>query len=78
MNGIDFHRNIGKYYKKWGFLKSTLFDIKIEEDEVLFLGGGLGHGVGLCQFGSQKLAKNGFNFIQILQFYYPNMQVENF
>ncbi len=36
-----------------------------------FQGGGFGHGVGLCQFGSQGMAKEGYTYEKILGFYFP-------
>ncbi|MEA5582250.1 SpoIID/LytB domain-containing protein [Nodularia harveyana UHCC-0300] len=41
-----------------------------------FIGGGLGHGVGLSQTGAQNLAKIGWENARILQFYYPGTQVK--
>ena len=41
-----------------------------------FVGGGLGHGVGLSQTGSQRLAKLGWSSSRILNFYYPNTQIQ--
>jgi SpoIID/LytB domain protein len=41
-----------------------------------FIGGGLGHGVGLSQTGAQNLAKLGWSSPKILQFYYPDTQVQ--
>jgi SpoIID/LytB domain protein len=34
-------------------------------------GGGLGHGVGMSQFGASGMAKQGYTYDQILQQYYP-------
>lgn len=42
-----------------------------------FVGGGLGHGVGLSQTGAQKLAKLGWSNAQILQFYYPGTKLQS-
>jgi stage II sporulation protein D len=36
-----------------------------------FKGSGWGHGVGLCQWGSQGMAKSGKGYAAILQHYYP-------
>ncbi|MBP0020536.1 MAG: SpoIID/LytB domain-containing protein [Cyanobacteria bacterium SBLK] len=36
-----------------------------------FIGGGFGHGVGLNQYGSYTLARLGWKYDRILQFYYP-------
>jgi SpoIID/LytB domain protein len=41
-----------------------------------FVGGGLGHGVGLSQTGAQSLAKLGWASAKILQFYYPGTQIQ--
>ncbi|HLO88969.1 MAG TPA: SpoIID/LytB domain-containing protein [Nostocaceae cyanobacterium] len=41
-----------------------------------FVGGGLGHGVGLSQTGAQNLAKLGWSSDKILQFYYPGTQIK--
>ncbi|WYL96530.1 MAG: SpoIID/LytB domain-containing protein [Gloeotrichia echinulata IR180] len=41
-----------------------------------FVGGGLGHGVGLSQTGAQNLAKLGWSNPKILQFYYPGTQIK--
>lgn len=41
-----------------------------------FVGGGFGHGVGLSQTGSQRLAKLGWSSARILNFYYPGTQIQ--
>ncbi|RCJ23577.1 amidase [Nostoc sp. ATCC 43529] len=41
-----------------------------------FIGGGLGHGVGLSQTGAQNLAKLGWSNQKILQFYYPGTEIK--
>ncbi|MEM8604995.1 MAG: SpoIID/LytB domain-containing protein [Cyanobacteria bacterium P01_H01_bin.121] len=41
-----------------------------------FVGGGLGHGVGLSQTGSYHLAEQGWSSADILEFYYPNTRLE--
>jgi stage II sporulation protein D len=38
-------------------------------------GHGFGHGVGLCQWGAQTKAANGWKFNQILAFYYPGARI---
>lgn len=37
-----------------------------------FIGGGLGHGVGMSQTGAYRLGDLGWTYDRILQFYYPN------
>ncbi|WP_392535202.1 SpoIID/LytB domain-containing protein [Nostoc sp. C117] len=61
---------------------STLFYIeplnkgKTELWGYAFIGGGLGHGVGLSQTGAQNLAKLSWSSQKILQFYYPGTEIK--
>jgi SpoIID/LytB domain protein len=41
-----------------------------------FVGGGLGHGVGLSQTGSYRLGQLGWSYDRILSFYYPGTQLQ--
>jgi len=43
----------------------------VEEDGRTFTGRGLGHGVGLSQWGARGLAQKGYNYREILGYYYP-------
>ncbi len=56
-------------------IKSTKFSIYREGDNFVFSGKGLGHGVGLCQWGSRDLALKGKSAREILQFYFPYLEV---
>lgn len=59
-------------------LKSTFFDISLKSDEgFIFEGKGLGHGVGLCQWGALGLAENGWNYRDIIYFYYGGTRLKN-
>jgi stage II sporulation protein D len=51
-------------------LRSTFFSVYAKGDSVLLKGRGYGHGVGLCQEGAMEMASKGFNFKQIIDFYY--------
>jgi len=56
-------------------LPSTLFDTFEDGERIIFKGRGYGHGVGLCQEGAKKMAEIGFNYIEILKFYFPNLEL---
>lgn len=56
-------------------LKSTKFDIEVQDDFIKFSVVGYGHGVGLSQCGSDVLAKNGKNYIEIIKHYYKDVKV---
>lgn len=62
--------------EKFG-LKSTFFSCRPEGTEVVITGRGFGHGVGLCQEGAMKMAKYGYDFQQIAQFYFPGIFIVN-
>ena len=55
----------------WNQVRSDLYDVETTGDSVIFSGRGAGHGVGLCQAGAEEMAKEGKNYRQILEFYYP-------
>jgi len=57
------------------YLRSPDFTIRKEKDMVVIRGKGWGHGVGLCQWGAKRLAEEGKNFAEILQFYYPQSEL---
>lgn len=57
-------------------LNSSHVQVTMGATAVTFSGGrGYGHGVGLCQFGAQGLAKTGYNEYSILAYYYPGSRV---
>jgi stage II sporulation protein D len=59
-------------------LKSTFFSCHLEGEEVVVNGKGFGHGVGLCQEGAMKMAKSGYNFMQIALFYFPMVTITSY
>ena len=59
----------------YGVIKSTNFDLRVNDDDLLFTGTGNGHGVGLCQWGSKQRAADGFDYREILSYYYPGTRL---
>jgi len=58
-------------------LKSTWCHIVDAGREVRFVDGrGYGHGVGMCQYGADGMARAGKNAVQILLYYYPGAHLE--
>jgi len=43
--------------------------------EFRFTGEGYGHGVGMCQFGANGMARRGAGFREILARYYPGTEL---
>jgi len=56
-------------------LHSTYFTIEKDSTTVTLHGRGFGHRVGLCQEGAIHMAQLGFNYHQILNYYYNNVQL---
>ncbi len=53
-------------------LRSTLFRVSTEGNNLLVRGRGFGHGLGLSQWGAYFLAKQGVDYRRILAHYYQN------
>lgn len=53
-------------------LRSANFETNIYDNKIKFVIKGYGHGVGMSQYGAQNMAKQGANYKQILQWYYPD------
>ncbi|MCC5932893.1 MAG: SpoIID/LytB domain-containing protein [Balneolales bacterium] len=51
-------------------LRSTHFRLEEAAETYIFEGRGLGHGIGLCQWGALGKAEAGWNYRDILRFYY--------
>jgi len=59
-------------------LKSTLFNINLDDDEnIVITGKGNGHGVGFCQWGAIGQSKKGIDYIEILNHYFPGTTIKN-
>jgi stage II sporulation protein D len=57
-------------------LPSNNFIMSMKNDQVHVEGQGYGHGVGLCQLGALELAKRGYDYRQILSFYFPRHKIK--
>jgi stage II sporulation protein D len=56
-------------------LRSSFFSVTAQGDSVIINGRGYGHGVGLCQEGAMVMASKGFDFKQIINFYYNGVRI---
>jgi len=54
---------------------SHLSKVTVKGTEIQFVGQGFGHGVGMCQYGAQSMARSGANALLILRTYYPGAAV---
>ena len=58
------------------FYVDPLYDPSRKLKGYAFIGGGFGHAVGLSQYGSYHLGKNGYSYDRILNFYFPNSKIQ--
>lgn len=58
-------------------LKSEKFTTEVKDGRLIFHTEGYGHGVGLCQYGANGMAKEGRTFQDILQYYYSGVEIKN-
>ena len=66
INADEFREALG-----YSELRSTFFSVQKTGEVFEFRGRGWGHGVGLCQWGSRRLAQSGQKAFAILSHYYP-------
>lgn len=56
-------------------LKSMFFRAVPEKNGVLLRGAGYGHGVGMSQWGAREMALEGYNYREILAYYYRGVKL---
>lgn len=56
-------------------LRSAYFSIEEAKDSIIIRGRGYGHGVGLCQEGAIAMAKRGYSYEWILDYYYKDVEI---
>ena len=68
------HRELGR---KFGFtkFKSSDFEVSKKRRRFNFEGRGMGHGVGLCQYGAEARAQAGQSAEEILRAYFPKLEL---
>lgn len=69
----DLRKNLG-----WDKLPSTMItDLSRDGDFFIIQGKGYGHGVGMCQWSAQQMAKEGKNYREILSKFYPGAIIKS-
>jgi stage II sporulation protein D len=75
IHGIELNlRTVREYFG----LKSAFFDIEDTGDSLIFKGKGYGHGVGLCQEGAMEMARVGYCWLDIIHFYFRDVNVVDY
>ena len=69
MTGIEFRKKLK--------LRSTDFEIEKKDKIYTIKTYGYGHGVGMSQYGANELAKKGYTYEEILDYYYSEIDLVN-
>ncbi|MCB9771201.1 MAG: SpoIID/LytB domain-containing protein [Candidatus Omnitrophica bacterium] len=71
ISGKDFREIVGP-----NIIRSNNYYVVMQGYYCDFFGKGWGHGVGMCQWGAQGMATQGYHYDKILQFYYPGSTIK--
>lgn len=66
----------GEKWKEWFHLSSSNFYLENYENQLRMIAIGQGHGMGLSQYGANKMAKEGKESDEILKYYYKKIKIE--
>lgn len=66
----------GELFRDFFQWNSACFTIKEQSGVVEIETKGIGHGVGMSQYGANEMAKSGETFIKILQHYFTNTEIQ--
>ncbi len=73
INGVKF---TGKNIQQALSLRSNYFTIEKIGDKVIIQTKGYGHGVGMSQYGANGMAKEGYNYKEIINHYYKDIEIK--
>lgn len=65
----------GEAFREALGLSSACFTAEKKDGQVVFTCRGWGHGLGMSQYGASQMALGGADYIEILQYYFPNYEV---
>ncbi len=65
----------GEQFRQAYNLPSACFEYELEGEVYVLQIRGIGHGFGLSLYGANAMAGKGFSFAEILQYYYPGIEI---
>lgn len=75
--GLDITEKDGTVTRGGALLPSAFFQIEEDEKEVTITGRGYGHGVGMSQNGANEMAKEGYSWQEILDYFFRNIEIQD-
>ena len=68
----------GKDIREMFDLPSANFTYRIEGENIIIVTSGYGHGVGMSQYGANGMAKEGYEYDEILTHYYSGVEIKQY
>lgn len=68
----------GEEFRKRLSLPSAAFSVGKRHGKRVLITKGIGHGLGMSQYGADKIAKEGYDYKRILKYYFRGTQVRQF
>ena len=70
--------NNGQTRTDISMVPSACFEVaEVSDGKIVLRGGGFGHGIGMSQYGAKSMAELGYDYKDIINYYYENVEVEN-
>ena len=58
-------------------LPSACFEVLVNADgQIILRGGGNGHGIGMSQYGARGMAEKGYNYKDIIEYYFKDVIIK--
>lgn len=73
ISGKDFRNIVGP-----NLIRSNKYEVVMQGYYFDLIGGGWGHGVGMCQWGALGMAQERYGYKEILKYYYPGVEIINY
>lgn len=68
----------GEQFRNAFYLSSASFHLNKEGNQVMIIVKGTGHGLGMSQFGANEMAKEGNDYINILNYFFKDVTITKF
>ena len=75
--GLDITEKDGTVTRGGSLLPSAFIQIEEDGKEVTITGKGYGHGVGMSQNGANAMAKEGYSWQEILDYFFRNIEIQD-
>ncbi|MFN4245828.1 MAG: SpoIID/LytB domain-containing protein [Brevinematia bacterium] len=66
---------IDKFREIFPSILSPKFEVEIKGKDIFFRGYGWGHGVGMSQWGAREMSLQGYNYREIIKYYYKDVEL---